>query len=183
LTVTASVDTNGGWNPKSVNLDTEQMYDNEGKALTVKYPEPGATYTYTYDGMGRPITLADNRTTPVNWVTNVQYGPSNELKQMDYRIGNGLYNGALEYQGYQTETRTYNIRGQLTRLTGGLDVEYRYSATQNNGQITQQKDWVTGEEVTYQYDSLQRLISAVTTGPEWARVSRMMDSGTGRGRR
>ncbi len=29
------------------------------------------------------------------------------------------------------------------------------------------KDWVTGEEVTYQYDSLNRLISAVTTGPEW----------------
>jgi YD repeat-containing protein len=46
-----------------------------------------------------------------------------------------------------------------------MDMEYRYSATQNNGQITQQKEWATGEEVTYQYDSLQRLISAVTTGP------------------
>jgi RHS repeat-associated protein len=46
-------------------------------------------------------------------------------------------------------------------------MEYRYSATQNNGQITQQKNWATAEEVTYQYDSLQRLISAVTTGPEW----------------
>src|SRR5258706_9650699 len=28
-------------------------------------------------------------------------------------------------------------------------------------------DWGAGQEVTYQYDSLQRLISAVTTGPEW----------------
>jgi YD repeat-containing protein len=29
------------------------------------------------------------------------------------------------------------------------------------------KDWVPGEEVTYQYDALKHLISAVTTGPDW----------------
>ncbi|MCW5977831.1 MAG: RHS repeat-associated core domain-containing protein [Bryobacteraceae bacterium] len=29
------------------------------------------------------------------------------------------------------------------------------------------KDWVSGEEVTYQYDALKRLTSAATTGPEW----------------
>ena len=50
---------------------------------------------------------------------------------------------------------------------GQVDFEYRYSATQNNGTITQMKDWVSGEEVTYQYDELKRLASAVTTGPEW----------------
>jgi len=74
------------------------------------------------------------------------------------------------------ETRAYNSRLQLTRLTAqaftgawatDVDLEYRYSATQNNGQITQFKDWMTGEEVSYSYDSLSRLISAVTTGPEW----------------
>src|SRR5437899_264132 len=38
-----------------------------------------------------------------------------------------------------------------------------------NGKITQMQDFAygAGEEVTYQYDSLNRLISAVTTGPEW----------------
>jgi hypothetical protein len=46
-----------------------------------------------------------------------------------------------------------------------VDLEYRYSA--NNGRITQMKNWKSGEEVSYQYDELQRLISAVTTGPEW----------------
>ena len=65
------------------------------------------------------------------------------------------------------ETRTYNSRLQLTRITGGANMEYRYSPTQNNGQITQQKDWNTGEEVTYTYDSLQRLIGAVTTDSSW----------------
>jgi len=50
-----------------------------------------------------------------------------------------------------TETRTYNMLGQMTRLVAGADVdmEYRYSPTQNNGQITQSKDWKSGEEVTY----------------------------------
>jgi RHS repeat-associated protein len=48
-----------------------------------------------------------------------------------------------------------------------MDVEYRYTTGQNNGRITQAKDWISGEEVSYAYDSLQRLISAQTTGPEW----------------
>jgi len=62
----------------------------------------------------------------------------------------------------------------MTRLTVRRDQdpaqgdwEYRYSGTQNNGRIYQMKDWVSGEEVNYQYDSLNRLIAAATTGPEW----------------
>jgi len=65
--------------------------------------------------------------------------------------------------------RVIHSRLQLTRLTvpGVTDLEYRYAAGQNNGRITQMKEWVSGEEVTYQYDALQRLVSAATTGPEW----------------
>jgi hypothetical protein len=48
-----------------------------------------------------------------------------------------------------------------------LDFEYRYSVTQNDGRITSQKNNVSGEEVVYLCDSLNRLVSAVTTGPEW----------------
>src|SRR5260370_7252519 len=48
-----------------------------------------------------------------------------------------------------------------------MDLEDRHAATQNNGQITQMKNWVTGEEVNYTYDTLSRLSSAVTTGTEW----------------
>jgi RHS repeat-associated protein len=67
------------------------------------------------------------------------------------------------------ECPEYNSLLQLTRATvsGGMDMEYRYTAGQNNGRIAQSKDWIAGEEVTYAYDSLQRLISAQTTGPEW----------------
>ena len=56
----------------------------------------------------------------------LQYGLSGELLSLN------------------SETRTYNSRLQLTRIIGGVNMEYRYSPTQNNGQITQQKDWNTG---------------------------------------
>jgi RHS repeat-associated protein len=78
-----------------------------------------------------------------------------------------------ELLSLNNETRTYNSRLQLTRITtnGGANMEYRYSPTQNNGQITQQKDWNPGgEEVTYTYDSLQRLIGAVTTDSSWGQA-------------
>jgi len=46
-------------------------------------------------------------------------------------------------------------------------MQYVYSATQNNGQITQAVDSLSGETVDYAYDSLNRLITAATTGPQW----------------
>src|SRR5262249_30078604 len=74
------------------------------------------------------------------------YGTSNELL-------------SLNGQSY-----TYNTLLQLTRITAsGMDLQYRYSATQNNGKITSQYDAISGEEVTYAYDSLNRLASAQTS--------------------
>ena len=55
---------------------------------------------------------------------------------------------------YATQTWTYNGLGQMTRQTiaGQVDIEYRFSATQNDGRITHRKDWISGEEVAYLYD-------------------------------
>jgi hypothetical protein len=57
----------------------------------------------------------------------------------------------------------------MTRLTitGQVDIQYSFSASQNDGRITQRKDWISGEEVTYLHDTLGRMTSAATTGPEW----------------
>ena len=47
---------------------------------------------------------------------------------------------------------------------------YNFSATQNNGRIVSSSDGITGENVSYTYDSLNRLIAAATTngtGPIW----------------
>ena len=74
-------------------------------------------------------------------------------------------NGSTSY----AQTWQYNDRGRMTRQTaaGEVDIEYRYSATANDGRITQRKNWTSGEELNYQYDELGRLIAASTTGPEW----------------
>jgi RHS repeat-associated protein len=153
----------------TTSLATSQTYTNEGKINSVTYPtafngsgntQAGPVYTYTYDTMSRPIALTDNQPTPVNWATGVVYGPANEMQQISFSS-----NGA---GSYYTETRTYNTRLQLTRMTvpGVMDMEYRFPS-QNSGQIYQQKDWVSGEEVSYAYDSLNRLITALTTDPSW----------------
>jgi RHS repeat-associated protein len=122
-----------------VELDASYGWDNEGRMTTQTGPSNGLTETFAYDAMGR---LSNNGAT---------YGPAGEL---------------LTFNGV---TRTYNVLGQLTRMTkaGVMDMEYRYTAGQNNGRIWQSKDYVTGEEVTYQYDALNRLTAASTTDNAW----------------
>jgi RHS repeat-associated protein len=45
-----------------------------------------------------------------------------------------------------------------------MNMTYNFSATQNNGRIVSSADGVTGENVSYTYDALNRLIAAATTG-------------------
>ena len=63
--------------------------------------------------------------------------------------------------------RTYNVNGQLASVSWpsciGGGIQYVYSATQNNGQITQAVDTLSGETISYQYDALKRLTSASST--------------------
>jgi hypothetical protein len=70
-----------------------------------------------------------------------------------------------------TESKTWNGSGQLASVswsdafnTSG-SMQYSYSSTQNNGQITQAVDTVSGETIVYQYDRLKRLVSASATPP------------------
>lgn len=138
------------------NLDGTYTYDNEGKMTSVQYPvyaggpAYGAIYTYSFDSMGRPNGLVDNQPSPVTWVQNATYGPAGEMTQIVY----GLYGGS--------ESRQYNSRLQLTRLTApGIDLQYSYAAApNNNGKLAQMTDAVSGETVTYTYDALSRLLTA-----------------------
>jgi YD repeat-containing protein len=71
--------------------------------------------------------------------------------------------------GAPSETRTFNSIGQMTQLTSGsLTRNYAFSSTQNNGKITSENDPVSGETVSYTYDSLNRLASATSSDtPGW----------------
>ena len=126
-----------------------------------------SAYTYAFDSLGRPNKLTDNQATPVDWVKDVLYSPGGQMTQMKF-IDNSTYST------YFTETRSYNTQQQLTQILTtnyqsitSFNTQYVYSSTQNNGQISQSIDAVSGETVDYAYDSLNRLISAATTGPQW----------------
>ena len=58
----------------------------------------------------------------------------------------------------------YNAMLQLTSVSGGgRDIQYNYSANQNNGKIVSETDLVSGEQVNYTYDALNRLATAMTS--------------------
>ncbi|MDQ2949764.1 MAG: hypothetical protein M3Y27_28130 [Acidobacteriota bacterium] len=96
--------------------------------------------------------MQDNENTPQIWISGVSYNAAGQTTQM-----NGP-SGVLE-------TRSYNPLSQVTQITApGMSMSYNYSPTQNDGQITQAVDGVSGEAVSYQYDALKRLINASSTG-------------------
>src|SRR5260370_22624858 len=117
---------------------------------SIGYPAGGPSYTYSFDGMMRPSVMTGQSNVQV--VNNVQYGPANELLSM-----------TMPSAG--TETRTYNSMLQLTSISGmGQNVTYTFPSATNNGKISSQTDNLSGETVTYQYDSLNRLIQASGSG-------------------
>lgn len=165
---------------RSTTLDWSLILDASGRPVTEYYPravnEVGNVdlreslnhrIDYGYDQMERMNQMywANSNLTgwdaPQSIVNGVAFKPSGQAAAISFAYWNRF------------ENRTYNDLLQMTRLTqtvGGvtkMDMEYRFSATQNNGRITQSMDWVSGEEVTYSYDALQRLIAASTTGPNW----------------
>ncbi len=144
-----------------IDMDAGYTYDNEGRVTAIAYPfaqvnsdhttASGPVYHYTYDSMGRLNHMAEDAANKT-WVDSVTYGSAGEMLQM-------------QAYGF-TETHAYNANLQLTELASGANVHYRYNyaATANNGQIQSQTDVVSGETISYQYDSLQRLVQASGEG-------------------
>jgi len=73
----------------------------------------------------------------------------------------------MSYSGI-TESRTYNQLNQLSNITAGssLNLTYNYPTNgTNNGKVSSMSNAISGETVTYTYDSLNRLITA--QGSNW----------------
>jgi RHS repeat-associated protein len=69
----------------------------------------------------------------------------------------------LGHDGF-TEVHGYNNMLQLTSESGGaMNMTYSYSSTQNNGRIVQANDARSGEQWSYAYDTLNRLMTAAST--------------------
>ncbi|MGJ5817126.1 RHS repeat domain-containing protein [Paludibaculum fermentans] len=150
-------------------LEANYTYDAEGRLASMKYPdvynlngtvaETGRTLTYFHGPLG--LSALRDSTYPIapGDRVGVVRNAAAQITQMVVYKPDGTSD---------TESFTYNVLGQLTQASGrGSNIEYRYSATANDGRITSRKDNVSGEEVSYQYDQLGRLIAASTTGPEW----------------
>ncbi|MCX6620682.1 MAG: polymorphic toxin type 44 domain-containing protein, partial [Acidobacteria bacterium] len=164
----------------TTSVSASYEYNNEGALTAIVYPD-GTRYYYALDTMGRPVKLTtdvrltDNSLVPTDYVKDVVYGPAGELLQWKH-IGAGYVDAIQRLNlNYYAETRSYNDRLQMKRLTAShpytgasVDLEYRYNTSgQNNGEIMSMKDYVTGEDVTYTYDKLNRLTKAETVGTEW----------------
>jgi RHS repeat-associated protein len=142
-------------------LESVYAYDAEGRMTSIQYPGGGPNYSYGYDTMGRLNTMT-NVGSSYAMVTGTTFDPANRMLTV---TGNVL-----------NETREYNTIGQLKHLVSSavsgssLNITYNYSSTQNNGKITSQTDNLSGEQVVYAYDALNRLSSAITASNSWGQI-------------
>jgi len=155
-------------------LDTYYYYNGEGELTQMWYPTTvgygpggapetstrGPIYNYSYDSMYRlsGMTMEDPNNNITTVVNNVSYNAANQLLGMTF---NNI-----------SESRQYNTLGQLTSLQDALATSpftayvgrtYTYPTGTNNGKISSMSDSISGETVTYAYDSLKRLVSASGT--------------------
>ena len=138
---------------------TNYTYDAASQLLSLVH-QLGATtinsFTYTYDKIGNRKTKADNSGT-----ANYTYDalnrlveatnplPSNPLEEFTYdEVGNRV-------DSNQNGTSTFNNANQLE-----ADSDFTYSYD-NNGNLTQKTDKVTGAFTLYEYDAENKLIRVV----------------------
>ena len=146
-------------------------HDNEGRRTSLRYPthytsgtyaaNNGRKLIYGFDSVGRLSTV--NQETGGALISAINYNAASQVTS---------WTRAWDTNPSASETFDFNAAGQLTRQkllnpSTLVDVEYRYSASNNDGRLWQRKNWVSGEEVTYQYDQLGRLSTAATTSTAW----------------
>ncbi|MFN7172996.1 MAG: RHS repeat-associated core domain-containing protein [Fimbriimonadaceae bacterium] len=102
----------------------------------------------------------------------IAYSNSQNTYQFQYGVA-GQLTRITSLMGSLREDFTYNSLLQVTRqryrygTQTWAQFDYVFNDGQNNGRISRMVDSLTGEEVNYAYDALNRLVSASTTGPQW----------------
>ena len=157
----------GGTSPRD--LYANYTWDNMGRMTAQTYPLSGPQVAMSYDAMSNLSSETQAPCQSQDQTGNCQtYGSSAPLASATYNFAGQL--STLNYPGgFGQETRGYNSMMQLTSIASSqINMTYNYSATQNNGRIASSADAVTGENVSYTYDSLNRLIAAASTGVKWS---------------
>jgi len=133
-------------------MEVSYSYGTDGKVQSITYPS-GRVLKYGYGAWGRPNSLqaADGyqyASAAVGWherLVNLNAGPQ-----------------SASWEGFE-----YNRLGQLTRwwsIPGRhITYDYEWPGGYNNGKLESQTDALQNRTVTYSYDLLGRLGSAVST--------------------
>jgi YD repeat-containing protein len=103
-------------------------YDSAGRLSTTAYPQTTyvapTTYTYSYDGMGRAVSMNDNTYgfsgSGVPWVQNGLYDAAGRMTGMTRFNGATLSSDPSGWSNAISQTMGYNVNGQLTSLNWGL---------------------------------------------------------------
>ncbi len=178
----------GGSLVPTMDFTATHTWDNMGRMTGMNYPLNGPQVAMYYDAMSNLSSETqvvcqayDQNGDCVTWgpspLASATYNFAGQLTALNYN--NFSITGSVgAYGWFQTETHTYNSMLQLTNIASSspypsgaqLNMTYAYSTTQNNGRIVSSVDAVSGENVSYTYDSLNRLIAAATsgtTGVQW----------------
>ena len=175
-------------------MSVSYSYYYDGRLASMTYPlgvvsgwgvYVPVTFSYGYDGMGRPATLTDNagtfNTSGLNttWVQGVAYDAAGNMTNMQhYQNTTTDCSGTVFTNNLATDVMTYNPNEQLltknfssswlscsTPTSKSGSASYTYSTTKNDGKITSMTDAMaggTGEDITYTYDALKRLTQAAS---------------------
>jgi RHS repeat-associated protein len=160
---------------KTINgtIYTTQYVYNDGSELTqINYPS-SRVVQQSYDAVGRLCAVATSASScsPTSYfASGFGYNTAQEVTGFNY--GNGV---AASF-GYDPQRLLLQSLGYVKGATTLLSLSYGYTQNGgNNGQVTSITDNTgtqeAGRSVTYTYDSLYRLSTAVTTGstsyPTW----------------
>jgi len=140
------------------------QYNLASRITSITYPSQ-RVIQQNYDTVGRPSSIVDGSTT---YASGITFDPNFRMTGFSY--GNGVTTTVgFSANRLQFQSVSYAKSGQTLY---GLS-SYSYAQTGgNNGEITSITDSVdSGRSITYSYDSLDRVSTAITVGstsyPQW----------------
>ncbi len=150
---------------------TYAPYNLDGSLANVTYPS-GRIITYAPGGAGRPLSAIETAHS-LNYVTSATYAPQGALSGMQNGAsisGRLTYNARLQPQQIYYTSGTVPTPDQLqlacpTTAATILSRLYNFGAGTNNGNVQTITDClVTNRTQNFDYDGLNRLADAYTTG-------------------
>ncbi|MBI3661432.1 MAG: hypothetical protein HY234_00050 [Acidobacteria bacterium] len=150
----------------STTYTTQYAYNLAGELTAITYPS-GRVVQQSFDTVGRLSSIASGGS---NFADTIGYNTAGQVTGFNY--GNGV---AASF-GYSADRLQLTSLSYVKNTTTLLNLGYNYGAAgSNNGQILGITDSTgtqeAGRSVTYTYDALYRLKTAVTTGstsyPQW----------------